>query len=80
MRAITKRINDNAELRITAGAHLVVPDFSGQLSFAIEQAGPWALLATFKPMEAIEIRTADGFLAIESEEDGEGQISIGRID
>lgn len=80
MRAITKRINDNAEIRITAGSHLVIPDFAGQLSFAIEQSGPWALLATFRPMETIEIRTADGFLTIESDDDGEGQISIGKID
>lgn len=80
MRAITKRINGNSEIRITAGSHLVVPDFSGQLSFAIEQAGPWALLAQFRPMECCEIRTADGFLNIESDDDGEGLISIGRID
>lgn len=80
MRAITKRINGNAEIRITAGSHLVVPDFAGQLSFAIEGSGPWALLSTFKPMECLEISTADGFLIIESDEDGEGQISIGRID
>lgn len=80
MRAITKRIKSNAEIRIAAGAHLVVPDFGGQLSFAIEQSGPWALLAQFRPMETIEIRTADGFLNIESDEDAEGLISIGRID
>lgn len=80
MRAITKRINGNSEIRITAGSHLVVPDFAGQLSFAIEQSGPWGLLSTFKPMGCLEIRTADGFLNIESDEDGEGLISIGKID
>lgn len=81
MRSLIKTVEGgkSATVRIAAGRHLVVSDFAGIISFAVDSDGPWGQLIELRPFDATEIATCEGLVEIENLDQTAGQISLGKI-